>query len=415
MTDPGFDDLTLPPETVLLVHNRYQQGGGEDGVFEAEASLLERYGHRVERLVVDNETIATERGLRGQLELAIGTVWSRQAVRKVGQRLVETGARVMHVHNTLPLLSPAVHVAARRLGVPSVQTLHNYRLACPAATFFRDGRPCEDCGTKAVAWPAVLHACYRNSRSASLAVMTMLAVHRGRGTWSRDVAAFIALTAFARERLLAAGLPAGRVVVKPNFLAADPGPPPSPGDGYLYVGRLSEEKGISVLLDSWRDLPSDLHLRMAGTGPLGDEVRAAASSHPNIVPLGRLDAPQVVMELHAARALVVPSIWYEGFPLVVVEAFAAGRPVIASRHGSLAEIVTDQVTGLLFEPGDSGALATAIRWAAEHPADMERMGTAARDEYLRRYTAEANYTQLVAIYRSARANMVPSSVPMAPS
>lgn len=415
MTDPGLDDRTLPPETVLLVHNRYQQGGGEDGVFEAEASLLERHGHRVARLVVDNDTIAIERGLRGQLELAIGTVWSRGAVRQVGQRLIETGARVMHVHNTLPLLSPAVHVAARRLGVPSVQTLHNYRLACPAATFFRDGRPCEDCRAKAVAWPAVLHACYRNSRSASLAVMTMLAVHRGRGTWSRDVAAFIALTSFARERLLAAGLPAGRVVVKPNFLAADPGPSPSPGDGYLYVGRLAEEKGIGVLLNSWRDLPSDLGLRIAGTGPLADEVRAAASSHPNVVPLGRLDAPQVVMELHAARALVVPSIWYEGFPLVVVEAFAAGRPVIASRHGSLAEIVTDQVTGLLFEPGDSGSLATAIRWADEHPADMERMGTAARDEYLRRYTAEANYTQLVAIYRSARANMVSSSASMAPS
>ncbi len=411
MTEPEQTWQPGGPPAVLLVHNRYQQGGGEDTVFEEEASLLEQHGHRVERLVVDNDVIQPERGLRGQLQLAVGTVWSRDAIRLVTKRLVAMRANVMHVHNTLPLLSPAVHVAARRLGIASVQTLHNYRLSCPAATFFRDGAPCEDCRGKLVTWPAVLHSCYRGSATASAAVTAMLAVHRARRTWTRDVTAFIALTAFAKDRLLSAGLPAGRVVVKPNFLGIDPGPPTTGGDGYLYVGRLSPEKGIDTLLEAWRELSSAMTpqftatLRVGGVGPLEAQVHAAALGSPSIVPLGRLDQGQVFKELQAARALIVPSLWYEGCPLVVIEAFAAGRPVIASNLGSLKEMVTDRVTGLLFDPGDMHALATAVRWAEEHPAEMARMGEAARAEYLRRYTPDVNYRQLAAIYTAASARM----------
>jgi glycosyltransferase involved in cell wall biosynthesis len=390
-------DAARVPERILIVHNRYRQRGGEDGVFEAEADLLASRGHTVHRFAVDNDTIEAATAAR-RVRLAASTVWSSAGVRLVERRLRETRAELMHVHNTLPLLSPAVHVAARRLGVPSVQTLHNYRLSCPAGTFFRDGSPCEDCRGLPVAVPAVVHACYKDSRQASAAVAAMLAVHRLRGTWTRDVAAFVALTAFARDRLRDAGLPAERVWIKPNFLARDPGSSAAPGSGFLYLGRLAPEKGVDVLLDAWRELPATVTLTIAGSGPLGPRVEAAV--RPGIEHV-ELDRDGVYRSIRQAAAVVVPSLWYEGFPLVVLEAFASGRPVIAARIGSLAEIVEDGVTGFLVPPGDPSALAAAVATAAGDPDLVRRMGAAARATFERHYTADRNYERLLEIYRAA--------------
>lgn len=397
---PEPPEVALRPETILVVHERYREPGGEDVVVAAETALLTSRGHRVETFVVDNETIP-ERPSPGQrMRLAIDTVWSRGAAARLRTLVRRLRPEVVHVHNTLPLLSPAVHAACHAEGVPTVQTLHNYRLVCPAATLFRAGHPCEACLGRRVAWPGVWHACYRGSRAQTATVAAMLALHRARRTWWRDVGRFIALTDFARERLVAGGLPAGRIDVKPNFMASDPGPGGG-GSEHLFLGRLVPEKGVSTLLAALAGHDARVTCRVAGSGPLEAEVRAAAAAGDGLVALGPLDRTGVVRELRAARALVIPSTWYEGFPMALVEAYASGVPVIASRIGSLIELVDEGRTGLLVTPGDPADLARALAWSHDHPGEMRRMGAQARRRYEERYTAEVNYPELMTIYARA--------------
>jgi glycosyltransferase involved in cell wall biosynthesis len=304
----------------------------------------------------------------------------------------------MHVHNTLPLLSPAILRAARGEGTAVVQTAHNYRLLCPAATLFRNDRLCEACRGRTVAWPAILHGCYRGSRSASAVVAAMLAVHWTAGTWSRDVDRYIALTEFARRKLVAGGLPPSRIAVKPNF-TSPPVVANRTGDraGALFVGRLSVEKGIDTLLEAWTSECGPL--RVIGGGPLLDRVKGRC--RPGVEVLGPRASSEIAAWMLHASFLVVPSRWFEGFPMVLVEAFACGLPVIASRLGSIGEIVEDGVTGVLFDPGSARDLLEKVRWARVHPEDVRRMGENARRAYEARYTPQANYDALMEIYRAA--------------
>ncbi len=396
-------------KTILIVHNRYRQSGGEDAVFDAEAELLAQHGHRVERLLVDNDAIPDRLSGADQVRLAVRTVWSGAAAKAIADRSRAVGADVVHIHNFLPLLSPAVHGAARATGAAVVQTLHNYRLICPAATLFRNGAPCEDCVGRPVAVPAIVHACYRHSRSQTAAVAAMLVVHRARRTWHRDVDAFIALTPFGRERFIAGGLPADRMLVKPNF-ARDPGEPVAVDsygqrrrtDGpFLFVGRLAEEKGVRILLAAWRLLGPERQLRIVGDGPLAGEVQEASAVTPNVIPVGRRSREDVVAEMRSARALIFPSLWYEGMPVTLIEAFAAGLPVIASGLGAINDVVRDGETGRLVAPGDARALADAVERIAGLPRDAAAMGARARQTYLDKYAPEPNYGQLMAIYRQA--------------
>lgn len=392
--------------SILLVHNRYRQAGGEDVVFESESSLLEGRGHRVERFSVDNSSIPASRGPIQQAALAAGTVWSRQSARDVQHRIRAFRPAVLHVHNTFPLLSPSIYEAAADEGVPVVQTLHNYRLVCPEATLFREGRPCEDCVGRRVPWPGVLHACYHGSRLQSAVVASMLAFHNARATWD-SISIFIALSEFGRRVFIRGGLPAERVVVKRNFVDPDPGGPGGPGgrrgrrDGFVFAGRLSEEKGVETLIRAWQSLPADVRLTVIGDGPLGDVVRTAAAGQANIEMLGSQDRGVVLAAMAAAQAVIVPSIWYEAAPLTLIEAFGCGVPVIGSRLGSLEEAIEHQGTGFLFEAGDPIALAAAVRWVTEHRAAAEQWGEAARATYLSTYTGEQTYRQLVGIYRRA--------------
>jgi glycosyltransferase involved in cell wall biosynthesis len=323
-------------------------------------------------------------------------VWSRESYRSLAKVLRAQRPDVAHFHNTFPLLSPSVYYACRAAGVPVVQTLHNYRLLCPTATFFRNGRPCEDCAGRVVPWPGVVHACYRGSRGASAAVGGMLTVHRLGRTWTRAVDVYVALTPFNRDKFVQNGLPADRLATKPNFLSADPRPGAHAGGYALFVGRLAPEKGIATLLEAWHLAGLDISLKIAGAGPVPWH-----RSPPGVAWLGHQPKAAVLSLMRDASFLVIPSEWYEGFPLVVLEAFATGLPVIASRLGALADIVDDGVTGVHFTPGDAVDLASKLTWAAAHPAEIAEFGRAARRKFEAEYTADHNYELLMDVYRLA--------------
>jgi glycosyltransferase involved in cell wall biosynthesis len=382
---------------ILLVHNHYRRPGGEDVVFQSEAALLRSHHHDVEELVATNDDIDS----LGRLQVAIGTIWSRRSGARLREILARHRPEIVHFHNTFPLISPAAYSTARQSGAAVVQTLHNYRLICPNGLLFRDGHLCEECVGRSVAWPGVLHACYRHSRPQTGVVTAMLAVHRARGTWVRDVDAYIALTEFARRKFIQGGLPESKLAVKPNFVDPDPGESPGRGGHFLFVGRLSEEKGVRTLLRAWSALGSNSELRIAGAGPLEAEVRRAAAGSTSIRYLGHLARPAVLEQLRAARALIFPSEWFEGMPVVILEAFACGRPVIATRHGGPAEIIADGVTGLLFTPESPDELAQRTDWAIRHEEAMAVMGKQARQEHELRYTPEVNYRLLMDIYQRA--------------
>lgn len=331
------------------------------------------------------------------LRVGLATMWSSSGARRITRRLATEPADIVHFHNTFPLLSPAVHVAARNAGAAVVQTIHNYRPICPAATLFRDGAVCHDCVGRRVAWPSVVHGCYQGSPVRTIPVASMLAMQRVRRSWDA-VHAIIALTEFAATELVAGGLPAERIYVKANFVeSGDADLARPPGDAFLYVGRLVPEKGIDTLLAAAALVPRDVHIRVAGDGPSAP----ALADRDTIVALGQIDPTAVRAELGRARALVFPSRWYEGMPIVILEAFAAGVPVIAARIGAAAELVRDGETGLTFEPGDADDLARAIAWAHANPDEMATYGRNARRAYEATYTPDASYDRLVDIHAAA--------------
>lgn len=382
-------------DRVLQVHTRYRQAGGEDEVVAAEMRILRQAGVDVRQVIFDNADVRDSESLIGDLRIAASAVWSRSAERRVRAAIRAHRPEVVHVHNTFTAASPSVYAAAAAYRVPVVQTLHNYRPVCPAATAFRDGHPCTDCVGRLVPWPGVLHACVRGSRSQSLVVAASISVQRARRTYSSGIAGYVALTEFQRRLVIDGGLPAGRIRVIPNFLEPDPGVTTYPRAGVLFVGRLSIEKGIETLLNAASLVPGAVSV--AGSGPLtAITERSHAAGH--ISYLGALAHASVLDAIRRTIALVLPSVWFEGFPIVVLEAFATGTPVIATRIGSLAEVVEDGVTGLLAEVNDSTGLANRIRWSLDHPAQMREMGTNARQRYEARFSAATHLQELQAMY-----------------
>lgn len=387
---------------VLLVHNRYRQPGGEDRVVKSEADLLRRHLHQVALYEANNDGIE---GPLGSLKTAVRCLWSPEAQRSFCECLRDFEPDVVHVHNFFPLISPAIHHAAHKRGIPVVQTLHNYRLLCPASTLLRNGSVCEACTHEWYPVSAVQHACYRHSRAATVAVANMLFLHRAIGTWTNTVTRFIALSEFARRKFARSGMPEDRIDVKPNFLLDDPGPGQGSGDYVLFVGRLSDEKGIACLLQAWKATRSKLRLIIVGDGPLAPMVRDCASTDPTIQWRGFMDRSEILDLMGKAMALVFPSVWFEAFPLVLAEALAKGLPVIASDLGSMAEIITHRRTGLLFAPGSPLDLASALQWAFDHRPEICAMREHARLEFESKYTANRNYRLLMNIYEAALATL----------
>ncbi len=382
---------------ILLCHNYYQRPGGEDIVFADESSLLKAQGHEVIEFTRHNHEIET----LGKVEALKKALWNSETEAALSALIESTRPDVMHCSNTFPLISPSAYAAAKRQNVAVVQTLHNYRLLCPKAQFLRNDLVCEKCLGKQVAWPALIHSCYRDSRAATAAVVAMLAFHWKRGTWATGVDRFIALTEFSKHKFIQGGLPAEKISVKPNFVRTDPGAGSGSGNYAVFVGRLSPEKGIQSLLQAWQHLNHDLGLKILGDGPLAQAVADAAARDRRISWLGH-QAPEDVFKLIGdAKFLIMPSVWYEAFGLTMIEAYAKGTPVIASRMGAMTELVQPNKTGFLYEPGKACALAETVSAALDQPECLKSMRTAARKAYERLYSASANYKQLLTLYETA--------------
>ncbi len=386
---------------ILLAHNYYQHRGGEDVVFELERDLLRREGHEVVEYCRSNDELH-QLTVLGKIATAKSTLWASGSHHDFRALLGRERFDLVHVHNTFVQISPSIYWACREAEVPVVQTLHNYRLFCSSANFVRDSHVCRECVDRGI-WRGVRHACYHGSRPATATVALMLLAHRWFGTWTTCIDRYIALSNFARDQFVAAGLPAEKILIKPNFVYPDPGCRTEAGDYAVYLGRLSEEKGVATLLSAFKQLRGRMPLIVIGDGPLRTALQARADSEglSSLQFRGWLERQEATALLKGARFLVMPSECYETFGIAVAEAYACGVPVIASALGSIGEIVDDGQTGLSFQPGDIAGLADKMAWAWDHPEMMAAMGQAARARYEAQYTATRNYAMLMDVYRAA--------------
>jgi glycosyltransferase involved in cell wall biosynthesis len=392
---------------VLILHNHYSQPGGEDVVVRSEAEMLRARGIQVFEYNVEQKATRGEPVSR-LVHLARSATWSKASYEGIRNLCERIRPDVAHVHNFWMKLSPSAHGACHDAGVATVQTLHNFRLLCTNALLLRDGKPCEDCIGR-LPWRGVVRSCYRNSFLASSAVAGMVVVNRTRGTWDKDVDAFIALSEHSRSKFIAGKLPAGKIFVKPNFIE-DPGgrvSPPSASNLVIYAGRLSSEKGLTVLLSAWAGagLSSSARLMIMGDGPermsLEKQAAGLGLSAPQVIFAGAKSYSEVIETVGQARAVVLPSLCFENFPTIITEAFSVGRPVIVSHVGALKEIVDEGTTGLTFPPGDDTMLGRTLGRIVNDDVLADELGRNARMQYLAKYTPERNYEMLMRVYRFA--------------
>ena len=383
---------------LLLAHEHYRSGApsGEDGVYNNERQLLESMGVEVIPFEYFNDHL-DDSTLSGKVRIALEASWSRPSYKKLGELLDRTRPDIAHFHNTFPAMSPSVYAACQARGIPVVQTLHNYRLICPGALLMREGRPCESCVGK-LPLTALRYRCYRDSLPATAAAVLMLASNRARGNYQHLVDRYIALTEFGKSRFVAGGLPENRITIKPNFLPNPPSPGTGKGNYAVYVGRLSAEKGIRTLVKAWRQV-KELSLIVVGDGMLMEELRAQVQTDDsNVQFVGRKNQSEVMDYIGKAVVQIIPSECYEGFPLTLLEAYACGTPVLASRSGALAEIVKVGYTGLTFTPGDASDLTIKLSELLSNQDRLSAMRKAARAEFDAHYTPECGWRNLQQIY-----------------
>lgn len=401
--------LSAPrPLRILLVHNYYGSSApsGENNAVDAEAAMLRRAGHEVHTFTRQSDEIRDD-GWRGLFHGGVTVTWNAVELVRFRRRLRAIQPDIVHVHNTFPLISPAIFWVMRNVAA-SVMTLHNYRIFCASALLLRDGAVCTRCLDESSVRPALRYGCYRQSRLATLPLAQSIAVHKAIGTWRSRVDAFVAVTEFQRDTMIAAGLPADRLHVKPNFFSGSPVVMDwqTRRDVALYVGRLTPEKGVEYLVRGWLEMgPTAPPLRIIGEGPLRASLEALAKSRgaTNVEFLGTLAPQDVVGEISLAKLLIVPSIWFEGFPLVLLEAFAVGTPIAVSNLGSLPTIVKDGTNGLVFEARSPQAIAELVGRIWGNEALLAKLSAGARASYESRYTEDMNHRQLMEIYSLAMA------------
>lgn len=386
---------------ILIVHNHYQLPGGEDTVVAAEKALLEGHGHKVLLYTRDNTELKTMTGAK-KLLLPFLLLWNPRTYREVRKILRQERIDIVHVHNTLMLVSPAVYYAARSRKIPVVQTIHNFRLLCPGATFFRDGAVCEDCLEKGLGC-AVGHGCYRGSRLQTLGCVLSTGLHRMTGIYKGLT--YICLTEFNRRKLLLRrGIRPERVLVKPNFVAQTEAlvPQQERANRIVFAARLEELKGVRVLLEGWRLLgPEAPRLVLCGTGPLESWCLGFLKDNKmrNVSLAGQLPNENVRRLLATSRAMILPTQWYEGFPMSIAESFSVGTPVLVSDLGNAGSLIQEGVTGRKFNPKSPQSIADTVR---RFLADTETPWSEnVLREYARSMTPENNYRRLMEIYQYA--------------
>ena len=386
---------------ILQCHNFYRFPGGEDQVFHDESWLLKSNGHDVYHYLRDNRDIDT----MSRVDLVKATIWNRQTAKDLQDLIKHISPDLVHFHNTFPLVSTSAYHTVKSFDIPIVQTLHNYRLMCPSATLFRNGKECLACLQKKIALPAIIHKCYRSDRKATTLTATATAIQRSIKKSFNLVDRFIALSENSRRYFEQAGLPPSKIVIKPNFVKPDPGIKKTSHPHVVFVGRLTPEKGIDTLLDAWQPALNnpiqDIPLRIIGQGPLEQHVRDSAKHNQNISYLGQIKHAEVLKEIAKARLLVFPSIWSEPFGRSMIEAFATGTPVVASKTGSIPEIVQDERNGLHFEPGNFLDLQSKVARLFHDEALLAQTGRAARMTFERRYTPQQNIDMLHQAYAEA--------------
>ena len=385
----------MKKQNVLIVHNYYRIPGGEDTVVSNEKKLLEEHGHRVTLYSRNNSELDQMSFLR-KLLLPVTTVFNFRTYRDIRRILRDQKIEIVHVHNTLNLISPAVYYAAVKSGIPVVQTIHNFRLLCPGAMFFRDGQICQDCVSHGL-WCAVRHGCYRGSRIQTLACVISTVVHRTMGIYGK--LNYICLTEFNREKLLELKqIPGERVRIKPNFVesANDFVPEKERENQFVYVGRLDQSKGVELLFTAWKQMGEHApRLVVCGTGPMEDWCKDfVAGNKVNIELRGFVPNAEARKLMAISRALILPTQLYEGFPMSIVEAFSVGTPVLCSDLGNAGSMVVDGVTGRRFQPDSPESLLHAV-------SCCDGMVENTWNEYRMRYTSESNYRTLIDIYTQA--------------
>jgi len=379
---------------ILQIHNKYQLKGGEDVVYATEKELLEANGHTVIIYERHNKEIE-EYSLIKKSALLWNTSWSKESYTEITDLIAKEKPDICHVHNYMPLISPAVFYACRNNNVPVIQTLHNYRMLCSNAYLFREGKVCEECLGKSL-YHSVKYGCYRNSRIQTYALARMIETHKQRETWGKVIDGYICLTDFAKAKFIEGGLPEDKLFIKPNFLSETKLNNCEKNKYFFFIGRLDNTKGISTLINSFKEI-ENIQIKVAGDGPLKKLLK---KTYTNIEYLGQQNRNKILEFLGSSIALIFPSVWYETFGLVAIEAFACGKPVITSNLGTMSELIEDGKTGLLFEPGNAKDLAEKIKWAYEHKAEMKQMGLNARKVYEDKYTPENNYKMLMDIYNT---------------
>jgi glycosyltransferase involved in cell wall biosynthesis len=380
---------------ILVIHNRYSQYGGEDAVFETETELLIRHGHFVERLIYDNKIL---KSFFAKCLSILKMFYNPESARLLSRKIESFRPDVIHVHNFFPLASPSIFFVAKRYNVPIIATLHNYRLVCPSAMLYHRHEIYENSLRSVFPLDSIFRGVYRNSVLQTGIIALMTTIHHWLGTWRNRVDRYVVLTKFSKSKFSASalGIPDEKFVIKPNFVMDFGSGKRNREDFFLFVGRLSEEKGIETLLKATR--LGNFKLKIIGDGPFKKMVEEYAKENSNIEYLGFQQKPVIIDVMKKAKALIFPSVWYEGLPMTIIESFSTGTPVIASRLGGMQEVVTDEFNGLHFEAGNEIELINKVEQFKIMSEDAKRLSDNARRTYLEKYSPDKNYLQLNSIY-----------------